>query len=63
MWVSVLKKRGRFGSGFRPTRVSARDGFRIATGVGPARVSARDVFRVGTSFVLFRPEPFRCVPF
>ncbi|KAJ0726754.1 hypothetical protein HanPI659440_Chr12g0473971 [Helianthus annuus] len=61
-------ERGRFGSGSGPTRVSTRDGFRIATGFGLTRVSARDDFRAGTSFVLFRPvlfrrKPFRRVPF
>ncbi|KAJ0911990.1 hypothetical protein HanRHA438_Chr06g0269291 [Helianthus annuus] len=49
--AGIGSERGRFGSHFGPTRVSARDGFRIATSFGPTRVSALDKFRVGTDFV------------
>ncbi|MFS7889577.1 hypothetical protein Hanom_Chr00s000004g01608621 [Helianthus anomalus] len=40
MWVSVLKKRGRFriGMGFEPAQISARDGLRHGTGFGLERV-------------------------
>ncbi|MFS7976740.1 hypothetical protein Hanom_Chr10g00895971 [Helianthus anomalus] len=66
MWVSVLKKRGRFqiGMGFEPAQVSARDGLRHETGFeservqfklsfGPRRVSARRRFWIETGFVIF----------
>ncbi|KAJ0820408.1 hypothetical protein HanPSC8_Chr16g0707681 [Helianthus annuus] len=50
-------ERGLFRSGFGPTRVSARDGFQIATGFGPTRVSARDEFRSGR--VSYRFDSYR----
>ncbi|KAJ0622388.1 hypothetical protein HanIR_Chr01g0019871 [Helianthus annuus] len=63
MWVSVLKKRGRFriGMGFKPAQVSAREGLRHETGFGKkwvdvgwclkemGQVSDRNGFRAGTS--------------
>ncbi|MFS7976032.1 hypothetical protein Hanom_Chr10g00887721 [Helianthus anomalus] len=52
--TQVLDRNG-VGSG----QVSSRHGFRIVTGFGLTRVSAQDEFRVGTSFVPFRPVPFR----
>ncbi|MFS7994623.1 hypothetical protein Hanom_Chr12g01108211 [Helianthus anomalus] len=64
MWVSVLKKRGRFriGMGFEPAQVSARYGLRHETdfrservqfklSFGPRRVSARRRFWIGTGSV------------
>ncbi|MFS8009004.1 hypothetical protein Hanom_Chr14g01279511 [Helianthus anomalus] len=64
MWVSVLKKRGRFRivMGFEPTQVSARDGLRHETSFGSERiqfklsfgrrrVSARHEFWNGTGSV------------
>ncbi|MFS7916186.1 hypothetical protein Hanom_Chr02g00174171 [Helianthus anomalus] len=59
MWVSVLKKRGRFriGMGFEPAQVSARDGLRHETGFGSERVQFKLSFG-GTTQVWIRTGRF-----
>ncbi|MFS7989974.1 hypothetical protein Hanom_Chr11g01053341 [Helianthus anomalus] len=62
MWVSVLKKRGRFGSGCGPTRVSAQTGFRSQRILGRHKFPHETSFgsgRVSYRFDANRFDPYR----